>query len=97
MKTRNQIKQFQNDEFGNIRVIEIDDQPWWVLSDICVALGLTSPHKVAERLDDDEKGRSLIPIPGGNEKMAIINESGLYAVTLHSDKPYAHKPRRWIT
>ena len=97
MKSRNQIKQFQNDEFGNIRVIEIDDQPWWVLSDICAALGLTSPHKVAERLDDDEKGRSLIPTPGGNQKMAIINESGLYAVILRSDKPNAQKFRRWVT
>jgi prophage antirepressor-like protein len=78
-------------------VIEIDDQPWWVLSDICAALGLTSPHKVAERLDDDEKGRSLIPTPGGNQKMAIINESGLYAVILRSDKPNAQKFRRWVT
>jgi prophage antirepressor-like protein len=61
---------------------------------VCEALDLTSPHKVAERLDDDEKGRSLIPTLGGKQKFTIINESGLYNVILRSDKQQAEKFKR---
>lgn len=95
---QNTIQVFENQEFGKIRVIEKDGQPWWVLKDVCSALGLNSPHKVAERLDEDE--RNLIPVidnVGRKQNTAIISESGLYAVVLRSDKPNAKTFRKWIT
>lgn len=64
---------------------------------MCDVLKLGSPHKVAERLDEDEKGRNLIPTLGGPQEMTIINEMGLYSVILRSDKPEAKEFKRWIT
>ena len=86
-----------NYEGNNVRMIEKNGQPWWVLKDVCAVLELSSPHKVLERLDDDEKGRSLIPTLGGEQETTIINESGLYAVILRSDKPKAKLFRKWVT
>lgn len=80
-----------------IRTLEKDGEPWWVLSDVCKVLELSSPHKVADRLEADEKGRNLIPTPGGMQEMTTINESGLYAVILRSDKPQAKPFRKWVT
>lgn len=88
---------FENSDFGKIRVVEIDGEPWFVLTDICKTLNLTSPHKVADRLEEDEKGRSQIPTLGGTQGMTVVNESGLYAVILRSDKPQAKPFRKWIT
>ena len=68
-----------------------------MLKDVCEILGLGSPHKVFERLDEDEKGRNLIPTLGGGQEMTVINESGLYNVILRSDKPEAKPFRRWVT
>jgi len=95
---KNQMQVFENKDFGKIRVVEIDGQSWWALKDVCAALELKSPHKVAERLDEDE--RNLIPLTdniGRSQKTTIINESGLYAVILRSDKIKAKAFRRWIT
>lgn len=83
---------------GNkVRTIQKDGEPWWVLKDVCEVLGLSSPHKVFERLDDDEKGRNQIPTLGGEQEMTVINESGLYNVILRSDKPEAKPFRKWVT
>ena len=86
-----------NYESSEIRTIQKDGEPWWVLSDVCKVLELSSPHKVADRLEADEKGRNLIPTLGGVQEMTIINESGLYAVILRSDKPQAKPFRKWVT
>lgn len=80
-----------------LRTVQRDDGLWWVLRDVCRVLGLTTPAKVAERLDDDEKGVSLIHTPGGTQEMTIINEPGLYTVILRSDKPEAKAFKRWVT
>lgn len=93
----NGLQVFQSKQFGSIRAIEQDGEPWWVLADVYRALELSSPHKVAARLDDDEKGRNQIPTLGGPQEMAVINESGLYSVILRSDKPQAKAFKRWIT
>jgi len=82
---------------AEVRTIIINGEPWWVLKDVCNVLELTTPHKVSARLDEDEKGRSLIPTLGGAQEMAVINESGLYNVIIRSDKPEAKAFRRWIT
>ena len=80
-----------------VRTVLIDGEPWWVLADVCQVLTLGSPHKVADRLDADEKGRNLIPTPGGPQEMTIISESGLYKVILRSDKAEAKPFTRWVT
>lgn len=84
-------------EGNEVRTVQKGDGTWWVLKDVCDILELTSPHKVAERLDDDERGRSLIPTLGGNQELTVVNESGLYNVILRSDKPEAKKFKRWVT
>ena len=83
---------------GNqLRTVKQADGLWWVLRDVCDVLGLSTPARVAERLDADEKGVSLIHTPGGEQKVTIINEPGLYSVILRSDKPEAKAFKRWVT
>lgn len=94
MNTNLQTWSYGNSE---IRTIQKDGEPWWVLSDVCKVLELSSPHKVADRLEADEKGRNLIPTLGGMQEMTTVNESGLYAVILRSDKPQAKPFRKWVT
>lgn len=91
---KNHLQIFENEEFGKIRILDIGSQPWWVLKDVCNVLGLTNPSVIADRLDDDERAKFNL----GRQGLAnIINESGLYAVILRSDKPKAKGFRRWIT
>ena len=80
-----------------VRTIELDGEPWWVLSDVCKVLELSTPAKIAARLEDDEKGMNQIHTPGGTQNVTIINESGLYSVILRSDKPQAKPFRKWVT
>ena len=80
-----------------LRTIQQPDGLWWVLRDVCQVLGLAEPHRVASRLDDDEKGRTQMTTPGGTQEVTIINEPGLYAVILRSDKPEAKAFKRWVT
>lgn len=82
---------------NEVRTVQRNGEPWFVLRDVCEVLCIGSPHKVYERLDEDEKGRSQIPTPGGLQEMSVINESGLYAVILRSDKPEAKPFRKWVT
>lgn len=74
-----QIQIFKNDQFGQIRTLTKDGEPWFVLKDVCESFGETNYRRVSARLDDDEKGVSQIATPGGKQNMTIINESGLYS------------------
>lgn len=89
--------QIFNYQSGEVRTIVHNGDPWFCLADVCKALGIGSPHKVAERLDADEKERIQIPTPGGKQEAWFINESGLYNVILRSDKPEAKPFRKWVT
>lgn len=89
--------QVWNYESSEVRTVQMNGEPWFVLADVCKVLELSSPHKVAERLDGDEKGRNQIPTLGGVQEMAVVNESGLYTVILRSDKPQAKPFRKWVT
>ena len=85
-------------EGNEVRTVQRDGEPWWVLKDVCAILDLGSPHKVAERLDEDE--RNQIPLTdrlGRLQDTAVVSESGLYNVILRSDKPEAKKFKRWVT
>lgn len=92
----NEIKVFSFNQ-NEVRTLQINGEPYFVLADVCKVLELTTPKKVADRLDADEKGVSLIHTLGGNQKMTVITESGLYAVILRSDKPQAKGFRKWVT
>lgn len=83
-----------NYEGSNVRMIEKDGEPWWVLTDVCKVLQLSNPSIVAQRLDDDERSKSNL---GRQGEATIISESGLYAVILRSDKPQAKPFRKWVT
>lgn len=79
-----------------IRTVEKDGEIWWVLKDVCNALGITDHKSVKRRLDDDERGVYPTPTPGGTQNMAIVNEPGLYNVILQSAKPEAKDFKRWV-
>lgn len=93
----NNIISFSNDVFGTVRSILIDDNPWFVAVDVCNVLGLTNSRKAIENLDEDEKGVTIIYTLGGDQKVSIINEPGLYSLILRSRKPEAKAFKRWIT
>ena len=93
----NEIKIFENTQFGNLRTIMIDGAPWFVASDVCKALEIGNSRQALARLDADEKGVISTDTPGGVQKMSAVSESGLYALVLGSRKPEAHQFKRWVT
>lgn len=84
-----------NYESSEVRTIQKNGEPWWVLADVCKVLDLSNPSKVADRLEPDEKANFELGLRGGATN--CINESGLYAVILRSDKPQAKPFRKWVT
>jgi len=86
-----QVFTYQSSE---IRTVELNGEPWFVLKDVCEVLGIANPTAVAERLDDDERAKSDLGRQGAGW---VINESGLYNVILRSDKPEAKPFRKWVT
>lgn len=96
------IKTFTSEQFGDVRVTTINGEPWFVAADVCRALELDQVTNAVRKLDDDEKGTTLISIKGGqgavNEKAVnIVSEPGLYSLVLGSRKPQAKEFKRWIT
>lgn len=89
---------FKYEENKPVRIMNINGEPWFVLKDVCEVLGLSTPARVAERLDSDEVSQAhLIDSMGRSQEMTIISESGLYNVILRSDKPEAKPFRKWVT
>ena len=80
-----------------VRTVLSEGEPWWVLTDVCRVLGLKRADSTARKLDDDEKGTHLVSTLRGKQQVITVNESGLYAVILRSDKPEAKKFKRWVT
>lgn len=93
----NELIVFQNEEFGSVRTINRNGEPWFVAADVCNALDLGDVHVAMRRLDDDEKDRFLTPTLGGVQEMSYVNEPGLYSLVLGSRKPEAKEFKRWIT
>ena len=78
-----------------VRTVQLNNQPYWVLKDVCDVLELSNPTVVANRLEDDEVTK--FNLGGLSGETNIITESGLYAVILRSDKPNAKEFRKWVT
>lgn len=93
----NELQIFNSEEFGDIRTVQLNNEPMFCLSDVCKALGLTQPSKVKDRLN--EKGVSSIPTltAGGEQKLLYINESNLYKTIFQSRKESAERFTDWVT
>ena len=95
----NKIKIFENEEFGKIRTVIINGEPWFVGKDVAVILGYSKPRNaIATHVDCEDK--KVAPIQGdlgGTQQMIIINESGLYSLILSSKMPKARDFKRWVT
>lgn len=91
----NELKVFENEQFGKVRTTMIDNEPWFVAADVCKALEHSNVTVALDRLDDDEKAKLNLGLPGG--VTGCINEPGLYSLVLGSRKPEARAFKRWIT
>lgn len=90
----NDIQIFENAEFGKVRTVMKDGEPWFVASDVCESLELSNPTVSINRLDGDERAKFNL---GRQGEANIVNEYGLYNLILGSRKPEAKKFKRWIT
>lgn len=81
----------------DLRVIVIDDEPWFVASDVASALGYREARDLTRNLDDDEKGPHILRTPGGEQTVSIISEAGLFSAVLRARVPQAKAFKRWVT
>src|SRR5690606_22273894 len=73
----NQLFMFDESE---VRTVTIEGEPWFVAKDVCDVFGETNRNRAMQSLDDDEKGYTQMNTPGGTQRSAIVNESGLYSL-----------------
>lgn len=90
----NELQIFNNAEFGQIRTVTIDNEPWFVAKDVCEALRHTNPTVAMQMLEDDERTKLSLGRAGETN---VINESGLYTLIIKSNLPNAKKFRKWVT
>jgi len=95
----NDLQIFNNEEFGSVRTLQIDNEPWFVAKDITDRLGYQNGRDAVSKHVDEEDKNSVVIHDGthGNPNITVINESGLYALTLSSKLPTAKKFKRWVT
>ena len=94
----NELRIFNNADFGDVRTVEKDGNIWFVGKDVAEALGYArTADAVKAHIDADDKGVCVLPTPGGRQETTIINESGLYSLVLSSKLPSAKAFKRWIT
>lgn len=93
-----EVQAFTNPDFGEIRTVTIENEPWFVGKDVAAALGYSNTKDALQKhVDDEDKLGSQIATSGQNRNMTIINESGLYCLILSSKLPSAKKFKRWVT
>ena len=92
------IRQFDNTEFGALRVVKDDQgEPWFVASDVAASLGYRKASDLTRRIDDDEKGTHSVRTRGGEQMVTVINEAGLYRAILGAKSPATNAFKRWVT
>ena len=99
---KNELKVFENEEFGKVRTVVINDEPWFVGKDVAVALGYSNASKaVIKHVDQEDKHTEMLRADSQNgnvvTKTTLINESGLYSLILSSKLPKAKEFKRWVT
>lgn len=94
-----ELKIYNSDEFGNVRTIIIDGEPWFVGKDVAEALGYSKARNAisAHVLEEDKKNAPIQGALGGTQNMTIINESGLYALIFNSKLESAKRFKHWVT
>lgn len=95
MGTPCEIVPFSNAEFGELRTMSIEGEPWFVAKDVLAILDLD--RTAMRKLDDDEKGVHSIHTPGGDQRLSIVSEPGFYKLVMRSRKPEAKAFQRWVT
>ena len=94
----NELHIFNSEEFGDIRTVTIDNEPWFVGKDVATALGYkNTADAIGKHIDTDDKLTSQIAIAGQRRDVVVINESGLYALILGSKLESAKRFKRWVT
>ena len=93
-----ELQVFNHPQFGTVRAVEIQGEPWLVGKDVAESLGYTATEKaIRTHVDGDDKGVTEMDTPGGKQKVVIINESGLYSLVFGSKLPEAKKFKHWVT
>lgn len=96
----NDLKIYENKEFGEIRTVVKDGEPWFVGKDVAEILGYSNPRKaVIDHVDEEDKmdGVTIRDSIGRKQIPVLINESGLYSLILSSKQPNAKKFKKWVT
>lgn len=92
------IKLFSSSEFGSVRVVTINGEPYFVGKDIAKVLGYSNSRKaLSDHVDEEDKGVTKCDTLGGAQEMVVVNESGLYSLILSSKLPTAKKFKHWVT
>lgn len=93
-----ELQIFKNEEFGEIRTVTINNEPWFVGKDVATALGYErTADAIRQHVEAEDKGVGEIQTPGGIQNMTIINESGLYALIFGSKLESAKSFKHWVT
>lgn len=94
----NEVRVFTNDEFGKVRTVMIDGEPWFVGKDVAEILGYGNTRDaLARHVDDEDKGVAKTDTLGGIQDLVVINESGVFSLIISSQLPSAKKFKRWVT
>lgn len=97
----NDIQIFRNPDFGEIRTVVVDGEPWFVGKDVAAILGYgkgsSKNNAVSDHVDEDDKGVTKLDTPGGKQNFVIVNESGVYSLIFGSKLESAKKFKRWVT
>ncbi|MCI8601315.1 MAG: hypothetical protein HFE45_06930 [Oscillospiraceae bacterium] len=92
------MQKFRNEKFGEIRMVIIDNDPWFVGKDVALALGyVDTVNALKAHVDAEDKRGWQITTPGGDQTMVVVNESGLYSLILSSKLQSAKEFKRWVT
>lgn len=93
-----ELQIFKNAEFGSVRTVTVEGEPYFVGKDVAEILGYSNTRKaLADHVDEEDKGVTKCDTPGGVQDLTVINESGLYSLILSSKMPNAKKFKRWVT
>lgn len=94
----NELQIFVSKEFGEIRTVTIDNEPWFVGKDVATALGYKNTRQaILTNVMDEDKGVHSVDTPSGKQEMTVINESGLYALIFGSKLDSAKRFKHWVT
>lgn len=100
-KYMNEVQIFESEEFGSVRTVTVNGEPYFIGKDVAEALGYgkgkSLNNAVANHVDEEDKGVTEMMTPGGKQNLIIINESGLYSLILSSKLPNAKKFKHWVT